>query len=294
MTGAIVSGLAIPAGAPSGPAVSRLKLTIAYDGMGFAGSQRQAGQRTVQAELEAAHGQLAGRPGPVTLAGRTDAGVHAAGQVGSVTDLVPHLETDTIRRAFAGLLPDDVSVWRVERVPPEFHARFDARWREYRYRIWEGEPSPSQRRQSWQRRWELDVEMMGLAAARLVGERDFSPFANVTSPDANGGEGRSPGSPIRTIHACRVHRVPGPWDVRAGAGTMIEIQVIANGFLRRMVRTIVGVLVEVGRGRHGVSWVERILADRAERNATRVAPAHGLVLWRVGYDDDEWRYEGRA
>ncbi len=273
---------------------ARIKLTIAYDGTRFAGSQRQPGQRTVQAELESAYHRLTGRLETVTLAGRTDAGVHAVGQVGSMPDLVPHLSPNALVRAFGGLLPDDLSVWQVERAGGAFHARFDARWREYRYRIWEGPLSPAHRDRAWQRDRGLDVAAMVAAGNRLVGERDFGSIANLPPAAPARDHHHAAPSMVRTVYACQVARVSDPWDVRTGAGELVEIRVVASGFLRRMVRTIVAVLVAVGRGRHDVSWVERILADRAERQATRVAPPHGLTLWRVGYDDDDWQRVGRA
>ena len=284
---AIASGEVATGDGPGAPAGSRLKLTVAYDGTRFAGSQRQPGQRTVQAELEAAYAQLTGRPVPVTLAGRTDAGVHAVGQVGGVPDLVPLLSSEMAVRAFGGLLPGDLSVWRVDRVGPGFHARFDARWREYRYRIWRGTTSPSHRDRAWQRSQPLDLGAMGAAGGKLVGERDVASLANVPPRDQAGGG--HPRSTVRTVFACDVARITDPWDVRRGSGDLVEVRVIANGFLRRMVRTIVAILVAVGSGRHDVSWIERILADRAERDTIRVAPPHGLVLWRVGYDDDDWQ-----
>ncbi len=154
----------------------RLKLTVAYDGSQVWGSQRQAGHDTVQGILEAALGALAGQQVGAELAGRTDRGVHATGQVASCEDIRPEMTPEQIRRALDGSVAEAVSIVAVERVPGTFHARFDARWREYRYRIWSGARSPLIERASWHRRGALNIAAMAQAAERLAGTHDFASF----------------------------------------------------------------------------------------------------------------------
>lgn len=153
---------------------SRLKLTIAYDGARFWGSQRQAGRETVQSRLEDALSDLAERPVAVELAGRTDRGVHAAGQVASCDDCRTDLPEARIRLALEARVGDGLSPTNVERVAPGFHARYDAVWREYRYRIWAGPRAPLLTTTSWHRRGHLDRTAMADAASRLVGTHDFA------------------------------------------------------------------------------------------------------------------------
>lgn len=264
---------------------SALKVILGYDGLGFAGSQRQPGQRTVQAVLEDAFSTLAGRQTAVVLAGRTDEGVHAAGQVASVADVRADWQASRYVLALNALLPDDCGVGTVERVDASFHARFDARWREYRYRIWTGPRQPAARSVIWQRHGTIDVAAMDDAAGRLTGTHDLASFAG-------GGEGvpwserqQAPRGTTRTIMICRARAID-PWWGPAGAGNLIELRIVADGFLPRMVRTIAGVLVEIGQRRRDPAWVDALLAGRDRRKAGETAPAHGLTLWQVGYAGD--------
>lgn len=263
----------------------RLKLTVAYDGSRVWGSQRQAGRTTVQGILEAALSRLAGRPVAAELAGRTDRGVHAAGQVASCDDIRPEMAPDAIRRALEPNLGDAVAVVDVERVEAGFHARYDATWREYRYRVWAGPRSPLIERFAWHRRRPLDVDAMVDAAARLVGTHDFASFVA-------GGEGvpwserrqRRRGT-IRTVRHCSVRQVDAWWPSAPLKGQGIEVRVIADGFLPRMVRGFVGALGEIGRGANEPAWIDELL-DRADRRVgPQSAPPDGLVLWRIGYGD---------
>jgi len=262
-----------------------LKLTIGYHGAAFSGSQRQPGRETVQAALERAAGILAKTPVRVTLAGRTDEGVHAAGQVASLPDPRPDWSTGRLRLAFNALLPDACGVQQVERVPESFHARFDADWREYRYRIWSGPRAVLARDLVWERHAPLDVATMQSGVARLVGEHDFAAFAG-------GGEGVPWSSrrsmargTVRTMHRATVRTIV-PWWGPAFDGELIEVRVVADGFLPRMVRTIAGALVAVGQGERPPEWIEELLAARDRRQAGESAPSQGLVLWRVGYDGE--------
>jgi tRNA pseudouridine38-40 synthase len=264
----------------------RLKLTVAYDGSRVWGSQRQVGRETVQGILEAALADFTGNPVDAVLAGRTDRGVHAVGQVASCDDVRPDMPPGAIQRALEPRLGDAVSIVEVERVPGAFHARYDATWREYRYRIWAGARCPLMERYAWYRRGSLDIEAMAAAAARLVGTHDFASFVA-------GGEGvpwsdrraRRRGT-VRTVARCDVSQVPSWWPTGNIAGQGIEVRVAADGFLPRMVRGFVGALGEIGRGANEPDWIDELL-DRADRReGPRNAPPHGLVLWRIGYGDE--------
>ncbi len=267
------------------PPRSTLVLIVSYDGAEFAGSQVQAGARTIQGELEAASARLAARPVKTVFAGRTDRGVHAARQVVGLPDPRPDLDLGTLVKAVNAGLSHDLAVVGAGRRPPGFHARYDARWREYRYRVWAGPPQPLARGFAWQRRGSLDGEAMDLAARGMIGERDLAALAG-------GGEGvpwsdrrKRPRSTIRRIYRCSCRPIT-PWwgDLD---GTLAEIRVVADGFLPRMVRNIAALLVEVGEGRRPPSWVEEVLAGRDRRRAGGTAPPEGLILWRIGYDDAE-------
>jgi tRNA pseudouridine38-40 synthase len=264
----------------------RLKLTVAYDGSRVWGSQRQTGRESVQGILETALSRLAGRPVTAELAGRTDRGVHAAGQVASCDDIRPAMPPEAIRQALEPSLGDAVAVVAVERVHGGFHARYDATWREYRYRLWTGARSPLMERFAWHRRQPLDLPAMTDAAGRLVGTHDFASFVA-------GGEGvpwserrqRRRGT-VRTVRHCSVREVEAWWPSAPIAGQGIEVRVVADGFLPRMVRGFVGALGEIGRGANEPDWIDELL-DRADRRVgPHNAPPHGLVLWRIGYGDD--------
>lgn len=267
------------------PAIWRL--TVAYDGTDFWGSQRQSARRTVQGVLESALHDLTGLCHAATFAGRTDRGAHAAGQVVSYPDARPDLADETVRNALNARLPDDLAVLAVAREAVGFDARRDATWREYRYRIWCGSPQPLLRRVAWERRTALNVARMDEAAARLVGQHDFAAFAG-------GGDG-VPWSErrltrrrtVRTIRACSIRDVALPWPVPAdAAGRCSELRVIADGFLPQMVRAIAGALVSIGAGAREPEWIADLLQAADRRHGPRTAPAQGLVLWRIGYGED--------
>lgn len=264
---------------------SVLVLIISYEGADFAGSQVQPAARTVQGELDAVVARLAGRPVTTVFAGRTDAGVHAVGQVVSLADPRPDLDAAALTRALNAVLPDDVAVLDASRVGAGFNARYDATWREYRYRVWSGPRQPLARTMAWQRRARLDVEAMDQAARSLIGTRDFAALAG-------GGEGvpwsarrsRSRGT-VRTILRCSCREIE-PWWGRPD-GSLIEIRVAADGFLPRMVRTIAALLVAIGEGARSPRWLDEVLDGRDRRHDGGTAPAAGLILWRVGYGDRE-------
>lgn len=264
----------------------KLKLTIGYDGTDFRGSQRQGNARTVQQELETAFHQLAGRSVSVSMAGRTDRGVHAVGQVASCEDIRPAMAEMQMQRALNHLLPDDIGVSGLERVDDAFHPRFDATWREYRYRIWCGGKQPVAGRQVWVWRDPLNLEEMATAADRLVGTHDLASFTG-------GGEGvpwsersRAPRGTVRTVLRCDIRRTGAWWGMSLDGGHGVELRVIADGFLPQMVRTITGGLVSVGRGERSSQWFDELLARPDRRHGPTVAPAYGLILWRVGYGND--------
>jgi tRNA pseudouridine38-40 synthase len=239
----------------------RYRATVEYDGTDFAGFQRQPGARTVQEELETALGRLA-RGGRIRVdgAGRTDAGVHATGQVIAFTDPGRRSAVE-LETALAGILPRDVAVRGIRRVASGFDPRRAARYREYRYTVWNGSRSPLHERTALWMRAPLDVEAMTRAASVLVGRHDFSAF------------GSAQGQPVRNVHAIRVRR----------QGSLVTIDVRADAFLRGMVRRIVAVLLEAGRGEIGQQAVARILRDRRPALDGAMAPARGLCLRRVVY-----------
>lgn len=241
------------------------KLTLSYDGTEYAGFQWQENARTIQAELEQALETIVGQPVRVRASGRTDAGVHALGQVvgfGGPTQLPP----ETLVRALNANLPRDIIVLAVAEVPADFHAIRAARRKRYRYVIQDGRlPDVFCRRFAWQIPRNLDLAAMQQAAAVLVGRHDFSSFESSGSPRV---------SSIRTIYELLVERRPGDHLDR------IFIEIEADGFLYNMVRNIVGTLVEIGLGRTLPTAMAEILAAKDRTAAGQTAPAHGLfLLW---------------
>jgi tRNA pseudouridine38-40 synthase len=248
-----------------------LKLTIAYDGTGLVGWQRQASGVSVQGLLEDAFAPLEGGSVAVAGAGRTDAGVHALGQVASVT-LHRSIAPASVVRAVNMRLPPSVRVLTAEAVAPEFHARFRAVAKTYRFRIWNGEVlSPFERPYVWHIAWPpLDVEAMHAAALCVAGQHDFAAFKAAES-DAE--------TTVRTVSSSTVTSQPG-----ASPGRLITYEVRGDGFLRHMVRALVGTLVEVGRGRRPIMWMDEVIASRERARAGRTAPPAGLFLVSVEYE----------
>jgi tRNA pseudouridine38-40 synthase len=256
----------------------RLRLTLAYDGAAFAGSQVQPGQRTVQGVVESALTTLDGAPVRAAFAGRTDTGVHALGQVAHA-DVRRERGTDQWRQGLNGILPLDVRITNVETVSDRFHARYDATWRTYRYTIWNGEVQPPlMRGTTWHRRSSLDVAAMRTAARALIGEHDYAAFA---------GAGKGiPQSDANTVRTMRVAEWTTERNLEAMAGLALVFTIEGSGFLPHMVRNLVGSLVVIGAGGAPVVWLESLLRGRDRRRAAPTAPPHGLTLWRVYYD--EW------
>lgn len=256
--------------------MSRLRLTLAYDGAGFAGSQIQLGQRTVQGDVEHALTMLDGRPVRTVFAGRTDTGVHAVGQVAHA-DVRREREPGTWRQGLNGILSPDVRVTNLIVVPKGFHARYDATWRQYRYVIWNGEVLPPLVRGTmWHRRKPLDIAAMQAASQAVIGTRDFAAFA---------GDGKGvPDSDAETVRTMRVAEWTAERRPEAIAGLALVFTVEGNGFLPHMVRNLVGSLVAIGTGDAPVDWMETLLAGKDRRRSAATAPPHGLILWRVRYD----------
>jgi tRNA pseudouridine38-40 synthase len=247
--------------------VATYRLILEYDGGDFEGWQSQPGEhRTVQDVLEAAVAQVTGEVVRVLAAGRTDSGVHAEAQVAVLVLGAPR-EAAALLRALNGALPPDVAVRDCSEVPEGFHPRFAARGKLYRYRIWNrAERSPLRRDRSYWVRAPLDVGAMRAAAAELLGEHDFAAF-------------QASGSQIVSTRR-RLDRV----DVLGEAGGEIVVEVEGPGFLRHMVRILVGTLLEVGLGRRRAEGMTEILAGRDRTRAGRTAPAAGLTLVRIDYD----------
>lgn len=252
-----------------------LRLVLEYDGAGFHGWQAQpgaAGRRTVQAVVETALERLVGEPVAVHGAGRTDAGVHALGQVASVALERSVMAPEAIRDGLNALLPEDVAVRLVEEAPAGFHARKAAVGKHYRYLLLcRAARSPFLRRRAWHRRGPLDLAAMARGAAALVGRHDFSAFR------AAAGAARHP---VRTLRRLTV--APDPAGPVEG---LIGIDLEADGFLMHMARILVGTLVEVGRGRLLPEATAAILAGRDRQGAGPTAPACGLYLVAVRYGE---------
>lgn len=252
-----------------------LKLTIAYDGTEFAGWQRQARERTVQAVLEDTIAPIEKWPVTVVGAGRTDAGVHAAGQVASVS-MTSGITCDELRRALNATLPGDVRVLTIDEADAGFSARRDARLKTYHYSIWNGAVvPPSLRRYAWHVPQPLDLDAMNDAAALLVGAHDFAAF-QATGSDVKTTVRRILISTVRVVDVATLV-TPAPGD------RLLRYDVTGTGFLRHMVRNIVGTLADVGRRRTSIDQVKAILASRDRAAAGATAPPHGLALWQVEY-----------
>ena len=252
-----------------GPVADRmrnLKLTLAYDGTEFSGWQSQPDRRTVQGVVESAFASLTGETSSVQGSGRTDAGVHARGQVAHVHTATRH-PTAVVLRALNALLPRDVRVLAVEEATQAFHATFDAVSKRYGYEFDDGAIfDPFRLRQAWAvGRW-LDVEAMGRAAGSLLGRHDFRCF-ETNWPNRL--------SSVRTIFDATAIR-EGP--------SVARVEVEADGFLYNMVRAIAGTLLYVGLGKRPETWVADVIRDGRREGAGPTAPPQGLSLLHVRYD----------
>jgi tRNA pseudouridine38-40 synthase len=246
------------------------KLTLAYDGTDFAGFQRQSNARSVQQVLEEVLAPIEGGEVTVAGAGRTDAGVHALGQVASFV-LARPIEPNQLHQALNAVLPEDVRVLIVEPAPEGFNARFLARSKIYRYRIFNGKVfSPFERRYALHVSRKLNFEAMKEAAAELVGEHDFGSF------QAAGGKVLTT---VRTV-------TQSEWSERPldGGGRLLTYEIAGTGFLKYMVRNIIGTMIEVADGRRAAGSMHSLLGAHDRSEAGPTAPPHGLYLVRVAYD----------
>ena len=265
-----------------------LVLTLSYDGTEFFGSQAQTGRRTVQRELARSIEGLFDEPTRVTVAGRTDRGVHAAGQVACCRDLRPSLDDGRLKLALNARLPDDLRVVKAIRRTDGFNPRYDALWREYRYRIWSGTPQPLARRFSWRVPGPIDVAAMQQAASRFVGDHDFASFAGSGKGVPWSAMQQKRHGTRRCVLVSSVSEIE-PWwmDQESADGQLLELRVAANGFLPQMARTMAGTLVKIGLGVHPPDWIDEVLSAHDRRWAPAPAPPHGLTLWRVGFAQDD-------
>ena len=246
------------------PRTRNLKLTIAYDGTRFVGWQRQASGESIQGLIEVAVSRLEGEPVTLHGAGRTDAGVHAEGQVASARVTFAH-DCETALRAINAQLPPEIRVVAAEDAAAEFHARFSARGKMYRYQLANvAVPSPFTRAYAWHVPDTLDLDAMRSAAAAFRGTHDFASFQSA------GGE---VSTTVRVL-------MRSAFVERDG---LLVYEVEGDGFLRHMVRAIVGTLVEVGRGRRLPRDVPALLDGGSRAQAGATAPAHGLILVKVEY-----------
>jgi len=259
--------------------MSRFRITLAYDGADFVGWQRQAAGVSIQGLMEDALGEIEGSAVIVVGAGRTDAGVHAFGEVAAFT-LTREIDAETLVRALNSHLPETVRVVAAEVVAPDFHPQFAARSKTYRYRIWNGHAvSPFERAYVWHVSGRLDVDAMAAAARLFEGTHDFAAFQ---------GTGSDVKTTVRTVYeSAIVDRVIADRDRRSPdhpiADALISYEITGNGFLRHMVRTIAGTLVEVGRGRRSPDSIRELIAARDRTAAGQTAPPQGLFLVRVDY-----------
>ncbi|WP_406459135.1 tRNA pseudouridine(38-40) synthase TruA [Streptomyces sp. NBC_01622] len=254
----------------------RVRLDLSYDGTLFSGWAKQAGgRRTVQGEVEDALRTVT-RAGAaaydLTVAGRTDAGVHARGQVAHV-DLPGEVwaeHREKLLKRLAGRLPKDVRVWGVAEAPEGFNARFAALWRRYVYRVGDrpGGVDPLLRNHVLWHDWELDVDVMDAAAKSLVGEHDFAAYAKK----------REGATTIREIL---------DFGVRRRGDGVVEIEVRADAFCHNQVRSMAGALLFVGDGHRGADWPRKVLDAGVRDSAVHVVRPHGLTLEEVAYPADE-------
>ena len=247
--------------------MARYKCIIAYDGTAFAGYQVQPEKRTVQSELETALGKMhKGEKVRVTASGRTDAGVHAKGQVIHF-DSANELPAENWQKALNALLPSDIVVLDVKLAPDTFHARFDPIGKEYRYVIRRGPlRDPFKRNQAYHFPYPLDFKAMREAISYLVGTHDFTSFCATNTNVVE---------KVRTIHEIELIE----------EDDLLVFRFVGSGFLYNMVRILVGTLLEVGSGKRKACEMQDIIAKQDRQCAGKTAPGHGLYLWEVFYPE---------
>jgi len=265
----------------------RVRMLVAYDGTDFRGFAVNEGVRTVAGELQVRLSALCGVPVTLTCAGRTDAGVHGWGQVVSFdapTDRFdPKRWTASLNKQSGGV----VVVRDIAQAAPDFDARFSAKWRRYRYTVLNRPiPDPFRRHTSWWMPAPLDIDAMNDAATRIVGEHDFASFCR--RPERADG---TPASLVRRILDATWSAVEG--EAADGSGDVggndprngiVRLEITATAFCHQMVRSLVGCMVDVGRGRRTPDDMARTLVAKDRATASQPAPSVGLCLWEVGYD----------
>jgi tRNA pseudouridine38-40 synthase len=270
-----------------------LKLVIAYDGTNYAGWQRQANAISLQHVLEDEIDAIVGAHNPLNAAGRTDSGVHAAAQVASITIDHPITCEELLRALNARLKAGDIRIRSIEEMPDRWDARIFAKAKTYRYAIWNGQaPSPFFHHVVWHVPQALDLDRMQRATAPLVGEHDFAAFK---------GRGSDVKTTVRTVLAAEIVEMnihtdqpialspldpstaPGASGAREEGGRLLRFEITGTGFLRHMVRTVVGTLVDIGRGNMEVDEMRAIVASGQRAQTGQTAPAQGLMLWKVQY-----------
>lgn len=252
----------------SQPGCIKLKLMIAYDGTNYSGWQVQKIGLGVQQKVEEALAKIFPTPKRLHSSSRTDTGVHAIGMVAHVE--IPKAELRMpVRKVMLAVnahLPEDVRVVSVQKVPADFHARFNACGKQYRYYVWNhGAMNPLLRTQAWHVPKDLDLAAMREAAKLFLGKHDFKSFAANRDYEME--------CTVRTMHRCEIQK----------KGPLLTFIIEGDGFLYKMCRGIVGTLVQLGHGKIAVADVKHILAAKDRRVAGMTAPAHGLVLWKVFY-----------
>jgi tRNA pseudouridine38-40 synthase len=251
--------------------VRHIRLVVEYDGTGLCGWQRQANGPTVQGHLEDALGKLLAHAVTVVGASRTDAGVHASGQVASFRT-ERSIPLHGVRRGLNSLLPPAIAIADAAEAPDDFHPRFSATGKHYRYLLLtRADRSPRWRDRAWHRSGSLDRAAMRDAAAALIGEHDFAAFRAA---------GCTAIRTTRRIDQIEISDLPGERSTEQ----LVAIDVCGNAFLRNMVRIVVGTLVEVGKGLRPPGQVAEILASKDRTQAGITAPPHGLELVSVRYD----------
>jgi tRNA pseudouridine38-40 synthase len=262
------------------------KLTIAYDGSAYAGWQRQTNAQGIQAVIEDEIATIIGVHHPLIAAGRTDAGVHAAAQVASLTIDHPIAGDALLRALNARLKTGDIRIRAIEETFEGFDARVDAKTKTYRYAIWNGgAPNPFIRHVVWHVPHVLDLQRMADAATALVGEQDFAAFK---------GRGSDVKTTVRRVLSAELLEVNLDTDQPAAVsplhpgsppreGRLLRLEISGTGFLRHMVRNLAGTLVDIGRGHFAPEDMRRIIASRDRKEAGQTAPPQGLMLWKVEY-----------
>ncbi len=263
-----------------------LKLTIAYDGSAYSGWQRQTNAQGIQAVIEDEIATIVGAHNPLVAAGRTDAGVHAAAQVASITIDHPITCEELLKAVNARLKAGDIRIRAIEETFDRFDARIYAKTKTYRYAIWNGAaPSPFIRHVVWHVPYVLDLERMATAATALVGEQDFAAFQ---------GRGQDVKTTVRRVLSADLLEMNIDTDqpvavspLDAGSlqrdARLLRFEISGTGFLRHMVRTIVGTLVDIGRGQLEPDAMRTIIDSHDRARAGQTAPPHGLMLWKVNY-----------